>query len=221
MEKIFSEEELKDLSKQLSCPSGKNGLAVGKKMNKTNFSMILATIQEIDLINGQSVLELGPGNGAHLDIMFDQNFNLQYWGLEVSKLMKEEAEQNCKHLLSDTRANFSLYDGLKLPFDEDTFDVIFTVNTLYFWKKPIQLLNDIHRVLKKGGTCYITFVQKKVMKDLPFAKKEFRMYDNNDIKELVRHSPFHLVDIINKTEEVKSKIGETIKRDYAIVCLVG
>jgi SAM-dependent methyltransferase len=221
MDKEFSEKELNELAKQLSCPSGKNGLAVAQQMNKSNISMTLATIEELDLTDGQFVLELGHGNGDHLDIIFHQALDLHYFGLEVSKLMKEAAEHNNNAFLANGWATFFLYDGLKLPFDEDTFDVIFTVNTIYFWMSPIQLLNDIHRVLKKEGLCYITFAQKKFMQGLSFTKNEFIMYDNNDIEALVSKTPFKLIDIINKSEKVKSKTGEVVERDYAIVCLEG
>ncbi|MBL4651138.1 MAG: class I SAM-dependent methyltransferase [Aureispira sp.] len=219
MDKEFSEKELNELAKQLSCPSGKTGLAVAEQMNKSNISMTLATIEESDLKDGQFVLELGHGNGEHLDLIFHQALDLHYFGLEVSKLMKEAAERNNDVFLINEWATFSLYDGLKLPFDEDIFDVIFTVNTIYFWTSPIQLLKDIHRVLKKGGTCYITFAQKKFMQGLSFTKNEFTMYDDNDIVTLISKTPFKLIDIINKSEQVRSKTGEVVKRDYAIVCL--
>jgi ubiquinone/menaquinone biosynthesis C-methylase UbiE len=211
----------KELAEQLSCPSGSNGLAVAKKMNESNISMTLATIQEMGLTDGQFVLELGHGNAGHLAKVFSQASDLHYFGLEISVLMKQEAERQNNQLLRNGSATFSLYDGLKLPFDDNTFDIIFTVNTLYFWKKPVELLNDMHRVLKKGGICFITFAQKKFMQGLSFTKNKFTMYDNNDMKALVSNTPFELIEIINKSEQVKSKTGEMVKRDYTIFCLKG
>jgi len=190
MYKEFSEKELIELANQLSCPRGKNGLAVADQMNKSNISMTLATVQEMNLLE-----------------------------LELSELMKEEAERKNDQFIVNGAATFSLYDGVKLPFDNNTFDVIFTVNTLYFWADPIQLLNDLYRVLKKGGTCYITFAQKKFMQGLPFIKDEFTMYDNNDVEVLITKTPFELVRFVDKSELVKSKTGEEVTRDYTIVHL--
>jgi SAM-dependent methyltransferase len=218
MDNNFSE---KELAKQLSCPSGKNGLAVAQKMDESNISMTFATIQEISLNNEQFVLELGHGNGGHLGLVFDQALEIQYFGLEVSKLMKETAEQKNNVFVRNGSATFSLYDGIKIPFDDKTFDIVFTVNTLYFWGNPVQLLNDIHRVLKKGGCCYITFAQKKFMEGLSFTKNKFIMYDNEEVEVLVSQTPFKLKSMINKSEKVKSKTGEVVNRDYAIVCLEG
>lgn len=219
MDKVFSEKELSELSQQLSCPSGENGLAVAEQMDQSNISMTLATIQELGLTDGQFVLELGHGNGGHLHWVLDQALDIQYFGLEVSKLMKETAESKNSTFVTEGNATFSLYDGLKLPFDNNSFDVIFTVNTLYFWINPIELLTELHRVLKLRQHCYITFAQKEFMQGLSFTKGEFTMYDNNDIRALIAQTPFELRAIINKSEEVKSKTGESVIRDYSIACL--
>ena len=72
MHKEFSEKELNELSQQLSCPSGENGLAIAERMDKTNISMTLATVQALHLTDGQFVLELGHGNAGHLEFVFQQ-----------------------------------------------------------------------------------------------------------------------------------------------------
>lgn len=219
MQKEFSKKELDQLAQQLSCPTGEHGIAVGEKMNASNISMTLATIKELSLKDGQFILELGHGNAGHLDKVLEQASNLHYWGIEISELMKEAAERKNNQFIIDGLATFSLYDGLKLPFGEDTFDVIFTVNTIYFWKQPVQLLHELYRVLKRGGTCCITFAQKDFMEGLSFTKGRFEMYNNDDIKTLIAKTPFELKDIINHSEQVKSKTGEQVQRTYSIVYL--
>ena len=39
-----------------------------------------------------------------------------------------------------------------LPFKDDSFDKIITVESFYFWPDPQANLKEVHRVLKKGGT---------------------------------------------------------------------
>jgi SAM-dependent methyltransferase len=60
-----------------------------------------------------------------------------------------------------------LYEGKKLPFEDETFDKIFTVNTVYFWENPVEFLNEIYRVLKDDGTFVLTFGQRDFMEKLP------------------------------------------------------
>lgn len=40
----------------------------------------------------------------------------------------------------------------KLPFDDEIFDKILTVESFYFWPKPEENLKEVHRVLARGGT---------------------------------------------------------------------
>lgn len=219
MSKVFSKKELNELAQQLNCPSGEHGRAIGERMNTSNISMTLTTVEIIGLKDEQSILELGHGNAGHLSKVLEQAQNLHYVGLEISELMKEEAKRKNNQFIVDGLATFSLYDGLNLPFLEDTFDVIFTVNTIYFWKQPIQLLHEIYRVLKRGGTCCVTFAQKDFMEGLSFTKGRFKMYDNDDIKTLIGKTDFELKDIINHSEQVQSKTGEQVQRTYSVVYL--
>ena len=39
-----------------------------------------------------------------------------------------------------------------LPFTDDEFDKIITVESFYFWPDPQENLKEVQRVLKKGGT---------------------------------------------------------------------
>lgn len=40
----------------------------------------------------------------------------------------------------------------KLPFTDDSFDKITTVESFYFWPDPPENLKEVSRILKKGGT---------------------------------------------------------------------
>lgn len=219
MEKQFSEEELEQLAEQLSCPSGEHGITIANEMNKNNISMTLSTIQAMGLSSGQTILELGHGNAGHLEMLLSEAPNLRYSGLDISELMNQEATRINGTYIEKEQASFYLYDGTNIAFNADSFDRIFTVNTLYFWEQPLALLNELHRVLKKGGQCYITFAQKEFLLSLPFTKYKFEAYDNKRITDLVAGTGFEIVSIIDKTEKVKSKIGKEVTRDYTILTL--
>ncbi|BDS09324.1 class I SAM-dependent methyltransferase [Aureispira anguillae] len=215
----LSEKELEELANQLSCPSGGHGRDVAKLMNETNINMTLSTVNDMGLSDGQSILELGHGNAEHLSNVLKQAKNLTYCGLDISPLMKEEAERINSRFISGKVASFHLYDGTNIPFGAASFDRIFTVNTIYFWEQPLALLNELYRVLKPNGQCHITFAQKRFVEQLPFAKYKFELYDNNTVLKLIQQTSFRLIDIIDKTELVKSKTGEFVDREYAIVSL--
>lgn len=212
--------ELQDLEKQLSCPEGKEGVAVSKVMNETNIKMSIASLSCLDLRDKDYLLEIGHGNCGHLDKVFEYNKEVSYFGLEISETMKNEAEKLNQKRVSAKNASFYLYGGSIIPFSDSSFDKVVTVNTIYFWKKPKKFLKEISRVLKKDGVFVVTFVKSESMKTLPFVRDKFTLYDKRDVVELIRGTSLCLVEFLDKIENVKSKTGEWIDRQFIVVKLI-
>lgn len=209
----------KSLSQQLQCPAGEEGRELAHAMFESNRGMIIDSIASLRIREKNRILELGPGNGAHLPLIFGQASGLKYFGLDISKDMAEEARMNNKGFIADNRALFSHYDGENIPYVHNLFDRILTVNTIYFWEHPVTFLTELHRVLKSGGTCVITFVEGKFMKNLPFVDGSFKLFDIPTFVKLVSDTPFKNVDVQTRFERVRSKSGEIVYREYLVATL--
>ncbi len=212
----MTEQELKILAKNLANPEGETGKEVAKMMNETNISMTKETIKALFLMDNEKVLELGHGNAGHLSYLLDFADNIQYTGLEISETMKSEAENiNSKYL---SQANFQLYDGKIIPFKNESFDKVMTVNTIYFWENPVEFFNEIYRVLKKDGSFVLTFAKKDFMKNLPFTA-DFKLYNYEDVEELVAQTNFKRMIRSDKEEWITSKTGTLVKREYKVLTI--
>jgi SAM-dependent methyltransferase len=216
----FSSKELIELELQLSKPTGSSGIRIAENMNKSNIQMTLDSIEALELSKNDILLEIGHGNCGHLENIYAQAKDIQYFGLEISETMKLEAEKINEKLLKKQQGTFFLYDGIKIPFPENYFDKIFTVNTIYFWENPKDFIAEINSVLKMNGICILTFAQKSFMKNLPFVNDKFCLYDTESINLLVSKSGFKIMNTSTKVEVVKSKTGELIKRIYTIVTIL-
>ena len=214
----FNEDQLKEIATQLSHPNGQEGIEMGHKMNETNIPMTLDTLGLLNLQDQEVLLELGHGNCGHLSKIL-QIAQVAYYGLDISETMRDEAIKLNEALFNNHQINFSLYDGEKIPFEDQLFDKVMTVNTLYFWKKPTELLNEIYRVLKPGGKCLITFAQKDFMEKLPFVKHHFKLYDHQKVKELVDATPFRILQTDERSDKVEVKSGGMMDRYYSVVTL--
>jgi ubiquinone/menaquinone biosynthesis C-methylase UbiE len=219
MKKEFTKEELNAIGNQLSCPKGDAGIFMGIKMNNTNISMTIETIKALKLTDGERLLELGHGNAGHLELIMNQANDINYQGLEISNTMLEEAQRINKHLEDDHSFVFSLYDGQKMPFINERFDKLMTVNTIYFWQNPKGFINEIYRVMKKGGIAILTFGDKDYLKNLPFINNKFTLYDTDAVKEIIDGSMFELEKITLKEEQIESKSGKLVLRKYSIVSM--
>ncbi|MFT5263723.1 MAG: SAM-dependent methyltransferase [Ulvibacter sp.] len=217
--KEMNKEELNEIENQLSFPKGKNGIKLGEKMNTSNIEMTLSSINALDLKNDCTVLEIGHGSCGHLYQVLNNAKNIRYIGLEVSKTMQQEAMRINQELLKEKEAAFLLYDGQKMDFRDNRMDRIFTVNTIYFWKEPIEFLKEIYRILKSDGLFVLTFAHKFFMEQLPFVGEKFNLFSPQDIRALIKKSSFSNIQIHNYQDEVTSKSGEQVTRAYSVVVL--
>ena len=219
MKNELTENEIQELEKQLECPSGNKGIEVGKTLNETNIGMTLKTIEFLKIKNENYVLELGHGNCGHLNKLLDQAKNIHFFGLEISETMCNEAIKLNQEIMTNGNTEFSLYNGEKIPFEDNFFDRILIVNTIYFWSNPTLLIKEIQRILKPGGHCILTFANKKFMEKLLFVRKRFMLYGKEEIKKLVSHSSLQIEEYKEICEQVISKTGEQVNREFSMVKL--
>ncbi len=212
----LSEQDIKNVAAQLACPSGEMGISVGNKMLTSNIGMIGAAINALDLEDNDTLLEIGHGIGGHIAELLEGLPILQYTGLELSELMSHEAS---KANAGYSNAKFVIADATKMPFADGSFKKVMTINTIYFWKEPVLLLNEVYRVLQPGGQFAICFAQRSFMKHLPFTQYGFNLYDTDKVEELVESTQFQVADVFNHTEQVESQAGEWVEREFTVVVL--
>ncbi len=210
----MNEVDLKTLATQLRQPNGTAGIEISDMMNETNIKMTLHSIEQLNILDNEVVLELGHGNCKHLPFVLEQKSGVIYYGLEISELMNKEAIQINRQYTNNQVAFFHIYDGLRIPYDDNYFDKMFTVNTIYFWDNPLLLLSEIYRVIKPNGILNITFAQKDFMKQLPFTKFGFTLYDDKKLKQLIDKTSFKIIGSYTQTETVKSKTGDLVNRAF-------
>lgn len=215
----LNEEQLKGIASQLSCPSGENGLKTAENMALHNSNMIIQSILALDLKNDDSVLEIGPGSGTHLNFLFGQAEELRYSGVDISELMVSEAGKLNAELVSAGKAGFSVSDGEHLDFGNGSFEKVFTVNTLYFWKNPLAYAQEIFRVMQSGGVFSLCFAPKEFMEKLPFTGYVFKLYSLSETEQLMMDAGFEIIKADEHSEVVRSNAGETVDRNFIVLLL--
>ncbi|MBO1254688.1 class I SAM-dependent methyltransferase [Alteromonas sp. 5E99-2] len=218
---LVSTEDIQEIASQLSCPSGSKGKEIGELLHSTNIDMIHESILALQLKDHHNVLELGHGNCSHLSYLMKKATDLKYVGMEISDVMQQEAERINEPFINKNQALFKVFDGMNIPNTDSFFDAAFSVNTLYFWEQPRAFLNEIYRVLKTQGVLVVTFVNKASMELLPFVAQTnvFTLYDQQKFLSLVSDTNFQVTAVETTIEQVKSKTGEWVNREYCIAIL--
>lgn len=208
---------LKELEFQLSCPDGVNGIEVAKRMNETNRNLIEKTIDSLKVNTNDIVLEIGHGNGIHINYLLEKVEGIQYIGVEISKTMHSEAIRLNQSSFIKNRKEFILYEGINIPYGDNTFDKIFTVNTIYFWENRVQFLAEIKRVLKTDGEFSIGFVDESSMRALKFVKNRFELFSKEKMNKLIGETGLFIISELTEIESITNNMGELINRKFHVL----
>ncbi len=209
--------ELKILAQQLACPTGEAGIEIAGQMYRSNGDMIRRSIDAMMLTSGCRILEIGHGNGAHLGEIFSYSENLHYTGLEISQTMSLDAKHRNQDLYARGKADFLVYDGEELPFEENAFERLLSVNTVYFWKQPQEFLHQMYRILNDGGLLTLCFITPQSMERVPFTAFGFRNMETEELEEMCGYSNFRSIVRQERTEHTLSKTGDPVTRTYIIL----
>ncbi len=207
----MDEATLKEFAKQLRKPEGEFGLQVGEKMNKGNVHMYAATIEALHVSAGDSILEIGMANGFFVKDILAIDPSITYSGCDYSALMVDESTKLNDQYVRENRAKFFNATAEKLPFDNETFNTVFTINTLYFWNDYKAVLNEIKRVLKPSGQFIISIRPKSLMQYYPFVKYGFKMFSPEEVAALLQENDFVFKNAYERTEPDQEINGEKVK----------
>ncbi len=139
-------------------------------------------------INSGKVLDLGCGSGVISLEWLLATKDSHLTAIDNDPRMLRLAEKNAseyvkQHGLDAARINFMEADATNLPFDSDSFDGLFSYNTLHEVPNPSKMLKEAWRALKPGGLyCIRDLHAGGDWTELEFAQKMDRL---QDIKETV------------------------------------
>ncbi len=112
--------------------------------------------QIIDLaqpIRGK-ILEVGTGKG-HFCLNLAQA-GYRFKSIDLSSQEQEIARLNLKYLKEDDQVDFLIADARRLPFEDQYFDIVFAVNVAHHLDEPLEVAQEILRVVKQGGKMICT-----------------------------------------------------------------
>lgn len=81
-------------------------------------------------------------------------------GLDISPDMHELARRNADEYGLTDRVQYHLGSGDRLPFDDDSFNAVFTNGSLHEWVNPCKTFDEIWRVLKPQGIYFISDLRR-------------------------------------------------------------
>ena len=144
------------LTGQYGHPRGIVGRVLGEQMVRQHMPETDWTISLLNIQPENSILELGFGAGRAIELVAAHAPNGRVSGIDISQAMVRAASHRNAHVIKNGRVTLRNGDLTTLPFADEQFDKVFSIQTIYFWPDPPNALAEIFRVLKRGGRLVIT-----------------------------------------------------------------
>ena len=151
------------------------------------------------------ILEVGTGKGHFTLILAKEGY--QFTSVDISREEQNIAKLNLKYAGLEKTVDFKIENAEHLSFDDKSFDIILSINTVHHFENPFKVMDEFIRVL--------TFEGKIVLSD--FTKDGFEVLNKIHAQEGRSHrtAKFNLQDIHRylcekgfKTEKYNSKFQE-------------
>ncbi|MEM8965042.1 MAG: class I SAM-dependent methyltransferase [Bacteroidota bacterium] len=209
-----------EIAAHLALPHGERAAEVGEKLAVSNQTMIRRAVDALALAPDDRVLEIGMAAGRHVDELLRSDGRIHYTGLDISKDMVQEAQRINASWVAASQAKFTLGSSDHLPFTDQQFNKILSVNTLYFWNPLTAHLQEIVRVLQPSGRLVLGFGSRNFMQQMPFTQHGFSLYQPEEIAAQLQHHGLEVVDVQHRKDigEVEGYPG--IKKDEVILTAV-
>ena len=179
---------------QCGNPRGVIGKLMTWAMNRANNVMYIGIVDELKISPQTKILDVGFGNG-YLEKLIIQKARCSITGIDISEDMVNKAVENNRRYVASGNMKFQLGDCCDLSFKDKTFDVVTTMNTIYFWNDTAKGMSEISRVLKDGGIFYNAVISKEKLDKFFYTKNGFKKFTKDEDIELGKKAGFQRIRI--------------------------
>lgn len=163
-------------------------LDVKDEFNRYSIQLYHHTATGIN-INGKDVLEVGCGRGGGLSYVNNYLSPKNVTGIDLNK----KAIQFCNKHYKETNSRFIQANAQKLPFADNSFDVVLNVESSHRYPNVDEFLSEVYRVLKPNGVLLFTDFRQT---------KDFNLLHNQ-----IENAKFELIQKEDITNNVISSLS--------------
>lgn len=116
------------------------------------------------LLTSKKVLDVGCGTGAMLNMFAEILPETEFLGIDNSRDILESTKEITKSNISFVRG-----EAFRLPFEDNSFDFVYTRLVLMHNQNPENIVREMKRVCKPDGTIISVEIDDETMVFYPFA----------------------------------------------------
>ena len=167
---------------QLARPRGWFGRTVmTRALNRGNRDLIEATLEGVELTAGCRLLDVGFGGGALLELAHRRGVR-RLAGVDPSEAAGAWLRARRDRLRGSEELRLEIGVVEALPFEDASFDVVASTNTVYFWPDLARAFAELHRVLRPGGLVTLGFSSAAKLRQFGgITRHGFRFHETGEL----------------------------------------
>lgn len=191
-------------------PEGEVGKSVVDGMNESHFQLTTWGLDKIDVKEDDVILDIGCGGGRTVNRLASLANRGKIFGIDYSIDCVNWASEYNKDLIDRGQVKISNASVEKLPFEDEKFDIVSAVETIYFWPDIVNNLIEIKRILKPSGKIIVI---NEIYDDEKFKERndEYVKIGNMEI-----HTPKEFEELFKKAGY--KNISIAVKEDKNWIC---
>lgn len=132
-------------------PTGSAGAEMLERMGESHRNVTDWAFSYLNISGTENVLDIGCGGGAALKKMSGKIITGHLIGADYSDVSVELSKKNNIQDINSGKMEVVCASVEKLPFADNSFNIVYTVESFYFWGNSPENLREVRRVLAEDG----------------------------------------------------------------------
>jgi len=193
------------ITKQFGNPRGLFGKFIGNGMARRNVYDAEWTVSLLNIQPGYHILEIGFGPGVSTQLAAEKASEGFVVGIDHSQTMVQAASQRNATTIRAGRMELKQGEVAALPYPDGSFDIAFSLHSIYFWPNPVNCLKEIKRVLKTEGRLGITILPKDKWRQ-NVDPSVMTLYFGSEVASLFSEAGYRNIHVVVSPPEANSSL---------------
>lgn len=132
-------------------PTGSAGAEMLERMGESHKNVTDWAFSYLNISGTENVLDIGCGGGAALKKMSGKIITGHLTGADYSDISVELSKKNNIQDINSGKTEVICASVENLPFADNSFNIVYTVESFYFWGNSPENLREVRRVLAEDG----------------------------------------------------------------------
>lgn len=150
IKEIFMNEIYKRIN-QCKKPTGEPGKLIADEMNENHYDLTTWGLEQISIASDSIILDVGCGGGRTIHRMAAIATEGKVFGIDYSPDCVGWSSTYNAELIKEGKVKILQASVQEIPFEDNCFDIVTAVETIYFWPDLDKCLKEVKRVLKPSG----------------------------------------------------------------------